>query len=71
MEWMIWTGAVISLLGVLGLIWCIVAAARARRAGLDKQAMAARLQRLVAMNMGALALSGIGLGMVVVGILLS
>ena len=71
MEWMIWTGAVISLLGVLGLIWCIVAAARARRARLDKQAMAARLQRLVAMNMGALALSGIGLGMVVVGILLS
>ncbi len=71
MEWMIWTGAAVSLLGVLGLIWCIVAAARARRARLDKQAMAARLQRLVAMNMGALALSGIGLGMVVVGILLS
>ena len=70
MEMLIWIGAVISLLGVAGLIWCVVAAARARREQLDDAAMAARLQRLVAWNMAALAISAIGLMLVVIGILL-
>jgi hypothetical protein len=70
MEWLIWAGAVISLLGVGGLVYCVVAAAKARRADLDQTAMQSRLQALVAMNMGALAISSIGLMMVVIGILL-
>lgn len=70
MGWLIWVGAIISLIGVAGLIYCIVAATRARRAGLDGEAMKSRLQSIVAMNMGALAVSSIGLMMVVIGILL-
>ncbi|MBV1903663.1 MAG: hypothetical protein KUG58_08515 [Marinosulfonomonas sp.] len=70
MSFLIWPGAVISLVGVIGLVWCIVLAGKARKAQLDKTAMTARLQKLVAMNMGALALSAIGLMMVVIGILL-
>ncbi len=70
MEMLIWIGAVISLVGVAGLVWCVLAAARARRETLDDAAMNARLQRLVAWNMGALAISAIGLMMVVIGILL-
>ncbi len=70
MEILIWIGAVISLLGVGGLIWCVIAAARARREKLDDAAMTARLQRLVAWNMAALAISSIGLMLVVIGILL-
>ena len=70
MSWMIWPGAVVALIGVLGLGYCIFAAAKARREKLDASQMKARLQGLVAMNMGGLAISSIGLMMVVIGILL-
>jgi len=70
MELLIWTGALVSLIGLAGLLRCIQLAIRARRAGLGEAAMRARLQRLVALNMGALMLSALGLMTVVVGILL-
>lgn len=71
MESLIWIGALVSLFGVAGLLWCIVIAAKARKAGLSDDEMKSKLQRVVAINMGALFLSAIGLMMVVVGILLS
>ena len=66
----IWIGAALSVAGIAILIWCIAVVARARRAGLDDAAMRARLHRVVIWNLAALALSGIGLMMVVAGILL-
>lgn len=71
MDWMIWLGAMVTLAGLAGLIWCIVTVTRARRAGLSDAALKARLQKVVALNLGALFLSVIGLMMVVVGILLA
>lgn len=70
MENLIWIGALVTLLGLAGLLWCVMIALRAKRQGLDENAMKSRLQRVVAINMGALFLSAIGLMMVVVGILL-
>lgn len=70
MEWLIWPGAVVAVIGVGWLAYCIRAAFKARSAGLDDAQMQARLQKLVAMNMGALAISSMGLMMVVVGLLL-
>ncbi|MBT8425891.1 MAG: hypothetical protein HKN98_07300 [Silicimonas sp.] len=70
MENLIWIGAIVSLIGIAGLIWCVLIALKARRAGLDEATMKARLQKVVAINMGALFLSAIGLMMVVIGILL-
>jgi hypothetical protein len=70
MEGLIWAGAAVSLAGVGGLVWCILLALRARRAGLPDAELRVRLQRVVALNLGALFLSAIGLMMVVVGILL-
>ena len=70
MEFLVWIGAAIALIGVAGLVWCVLAATRARRENLDEEAMKARLQMLVAWNMAALAVSAIGLMMVVIGILL-
>lgn len=70
MDGLIWTGAAVTLAGLGGLVWCIVKVAAARRAGLDDAALRARLQRVVALNLGALLLSAIGLMMVVAGILL-
>lgn len=70
METLIWIGALVTLLGLAGLVWCVLIALRAKREGLDENAMKSRLQRVVAINMAALFLSAIGLMMVVVGILL-
>ena len=71
MEALVWIGAIVSLLGLAGLIWCIVTVWKARKAGLDDDALRAKLQQVVPMNTGALFLSMTGLMLVVVGILLS
>ena len=71
MEALVWTGAAVTLLGLLGLIWCIVKVRRARNQGLEDDALKAELQKVVALNLGALLLSALGLMMVVVGIILS
>jgi hypothetical protein len=71
MTVMIWAGAILALIGVIGLIYCIVLALRAKREGLSGAAMQARLQRVVVWNMGALAISGLGLMLVVVGVILA
>ncbi len=70
MGGLIWAGASVTLLGLAGLVWCIVSVARARKAGLDEAALKARLQKVIALNLGALGLSVIGLMMVVLGIAL-
>lgn len=67
---LIWTGAAISLLGLLGLFWCIISVTRAKRAKLSEDEMRVVLQKALPLNLGALFLSVIGLMMVVVGIVL-
>lgn len=71
MEMVIWGGAVLTLLGVAGLIWCIVLAVRAKRSGLPDDQVKLALQRVVVWNLGALALSGLGLMAVVFGVILA
>ena len=71
MDWLIWIGAALTLLGVAGLVWCIVLAMRAKRAGLPDAEMRATLRRAVVLNMAALALSGLGLMCVVFGVFLA
>ncbi len=71
MKYLIWGGAGLTLLGVLMLIVCIVLAFRARKSGLPDDQVKAALQRVVALNLGALALSFLGLMAVITGIILS
>ena len=71
MVWLIWPGAAVAFLGVIGLAYCIVAAMRARAANLAPEAMKSRMQQLVAMNLAALGISMIGLMMVVLGVFLA
>ncbi|MDA7427184.1 hypothetical protein PGB28_01845 [Primorskyibacter aestuariivivens] len=68
MEWLIWIGAALSVLGLLGLGWCITTVARAKRAQLDDEAMRATLKTVLPRNLAALFLSVIGLMMVIMGI---
>ena len=70
MQILVWIGAILTLLGVVGLIWCVLIAVRAKREDLSDAEMKARLQKVVALNMGALALSAIGLMCVVLGLFL-
>lgn len=70
MDMLIWGGAAVTVAGVALLCWCILAIARARKAGLPDDLLRARLQRAIALNFGALLLSAIGLMMVVIGIVM-
>ncbi len=70
MEILVWAGALVSLAGLAGLIWCILKVWRARRAGLSDADLRAAVRAVVPLNMGALFLSVIGLMMVVLGIML-
>lgn len=67
----IWSGAALSLLGLVGLVWCILKVSRAKRAKLDDDAMRKVLQSALPLNLGALFLSVIGLMMVIIGIFLA
>lgn len=70
MAAMVWIGTTMAAAGLAGLVWCIVVAARARSARLEGAAMEARLRRLVAVNLGALAVSALGLMLVLAGVIL-
>lgn len=70
MDMLIWLGACVSLIGLAGLVWCIIRVWKARRAGLGEDELRAVLQKVVPLNSGALFLSVIGLMLVVLGIML-
>ncbi|SFP72714.1 hypothetical protein [Tranquillimonas alkanivorans] len=71
MEVLIWIGAALTLLGLAGLVWCIFQAFRIRKTERDEDRLRARLQSLVAYNLGALGVSSLGLMCVIVGIFLT
>lgn len=70
MTYLIWAGAIVSLLGIAGIAWCILAVAKAKRAGLDDEGLRTMMKRVVAVNLGALFVSVLGLMMVVLGVVL-
>jgi hypothetical protein len=70
MEALIWGGAVLSLAGLGGLVYCIVRVWKARRAGLDDETLRNEVRKVLPLNLGALMLSVLGLMLVIVGIFL-
>lgn len=70
MDTMIFSGVAITALGLIGLIYCITKAFKARKSGLKGEELTAHLKRLVAVNLASFFLSAIGLALVIVGILL-
>ena len=67
MDWLVIPGVFVTLLGVAGLGYCIVRAVALRRSGLDGEALAAELQKLIPVNMGSVFVGAIGLIMVLIG----
>ncbi|PTV94481.1 hypothetical protein C8J27_10710 [Rhodobacter aestuarii] len=68
MEILIWIGAAVSLVGLVGILYCASLVAKAKGAGLDDAGLRDRLRQIVALNLGALFVSAIGLMLVVIGI---
>ncbi len=69
-EMMIWAGTGLTLLGIGGLIWCVLRANRIRRDGLKDEELRAALMAILPYNLGSLLLSAVGLILVVIGIML-
>ena len=70
METLIWIGSILSLLGLVGLLWCIKTVLRAKKAAVSDEELRMSLQKVVPFNMAALFLSAIGLMLVILGIML-
>ncbi|MCI2394013.1 hypothetical protein [Aliiroseovarius sediminis] len=71
MDWLIIIGAILSLVGLVGLLASAVRVMKAKRENLDDAALRERVQKAMALNMGGLALSVIGLMCVILGVSLS
>lgn len=70
MEVIVWIGAGLSVLGLCGIVYSIVAVTRAKRAGLPDEELRARISRILPINLIALFVSMIGLMAVIVGVML-
>lgn len=70
MEMLIWIGAGLSVLGLLGIVASAALVMRARAQATSDDELRARLNKLLPVNLGALFLSMIGLMVVVTGFLL-
>jgi hypothetical protein len=70
MEYLIWTGGALTLAGMVGLVLCVLRVMRAKRKKLHDEALRVVLQGVLPMNLGALALSVLGLILVMVGLVL-
>jgi hypothetical protein len=70
MDVLIWAGAALSFLGLVGLVYCIIRVARARKSGLGDDALRAEVQKVMPINLGSLFVSVLGLMIVILGIFL-
>ena len=71
MTVVIWIGAILAVLGLVGVLWCIRKAAWLKRAELDDDAARTEINRLIFGHMAAIGTAFLGLGLLVMGLLLS
>ena len=70
MEILIWIGSILSILGLIGLLWSIKTVIKAKKLADSDEELRTSLQKVVPLNMAALFLSAIGLMLVILGIML-
>ncbi len=71
MTVLIWGGAAISLVGLVGLLVCIRRVAKAKKATQTDEELRYAVKQALPMNLGSLLISALGLMAVIVGILLT
>ncbi len=70
MGWLVLLGTAMAVVGIGLLGYCIYSAFSIKKTGLEDAEMRQQLQKIVAINMGALLLSVLGLMCVVLGVFL-
>ena len=70
MEIIVWIGAALSAIGLCGIVYSIVAVARAKRAKLSDEDLRAKVSAILPLNLIALFVSMIGLMAVIIGVML-
>ena len=70
MEILIWVGSILSILGLIGLLWCIKTVIKAKKLADSDEELRTSLKKVVPLNLAALFLSAIGLMLVILGIML-
>ena len=68
MQTLLWSGTAVTLLGIVGFLYCALLALRARQR--DADAAQAALQSFLLWNMAAIGVAAIGLMMVVIALIL-
>ncbi len=72
MDTLVWVGAAVSLVGLVGILGCVAMVLRARRrAGADDAALRDAVRGVLPWNLGAFLLSMLGLVLVIVGVILA
>lgn len=71
MDVLIWAGATLSFLGLVGLVYCIVRVAKARKARMSDEELRSEVKAVMPINLGSLFVSVLGLMMVILGIFFS
>lgn len=71
MQFLIWGGAAVTVIGVIGLLFVALKAASAKRSAGSEDELRASIARILPWNLAALFLGTIGLMMVMAGIALS
>lgn len=66
----VWIGAGVSVLGLVGLVWSIIRVMGAKKRAKTDEDIRDAVQKALPLNLGALFLSVIGLMLVIVGIFL-
>jgi len=70
MEIIVWIGAALSAIGLFGIVYSIIAVAKAKRAGLSDEELREQIARILPINLIALFVSMIGLMAVIIGVML-
>ncbi|MCF2904274.1 hypothetical protein L0666_04695 [Octadecabacter sp. CECT 8868] len=70
MELLVGIGALLSLVGIIGIIWSVVKVRRAKANSATDEELRAKIQAVLPLNLGAFLLSVLGLMCVVVGVIL-
>ena len=70
MDLLIWIGSILSILGLIGLVWCIKTVLKAKKLATSDEELRSSLQKVVPLNMASLFLSAVGLMLVILGIML-
>lgn len=71
MDWLVWIGTALAVLGLVGILYSCYLVQSARRENLADEALRARMTKILPINIGSLFVAILGLMTVVVGVMLA